>query len=481
MRLDPDDEIGVAGAPPLPAGPRAPTALLDRRPLRAIVDLAAPTTAVMMIATTTNVLHTYFVSRLGDASIAAVSLVFPISLIVITVMSGGLGAGVSSAIARNLGAGHVGRARAAAEHALLLSAGAAVFFTVVLELGAGAIFRVMGGRDEVLRQATLFGRTLFAGLAISFACGTFDSIMRGEGNVRIPALCATLSLVLQIVLTPLLMFVADLGLVGAPLATLGGQLIGSLPRARHIFGGHGMVHPRVFPAGVARRHFAEILRVGIPASLSAGLNYVALIVLTAILAHLGPEYLTAYGLGTRLDFLLFSIGYGLAVAALTLIGMATGARRPDLIERYVTRAGLLAVGVVAVPVLIAVARPHLWLGIFTASPEIHRIGAEYLGAVAPSYLFTVTAMVIASSFQGIGRATVPLAVMIVRVAAVVTAALVLTRALGWGAQSVFVAIAAGNVFSCLTLASLFRVAILRLRRAAPAPPVERPLSTVATR
>ena len=67
----------------------------------------------------------------------------------------------------------------------------------------------MGGRGAVLEQATQFARVLFGGLLITFTVGTFDSILRGTGNVRVPALCSTLSLVLQIVLTPVLMFSSD--------------------------------------------------------------------------------------------------------------------------------------------------------------------------------------------------------------------------------------------------------------------------------
>src|SRR2546425_9609375 len=73
-------------------------------PLAAVVRLAAPTTLVMAVAAVSNVVYTYFVSRLGMEAIGAVSLVFPVSLLAITAMAGGIGAGASSAVARALGA-----------------------------------------------------------------------------------------------------------------------------------------------------------------------------------------------------------------------------------------------------------------------------------------------------------------------------------------------------------------------------------------
>ena len=90
--------------------------------MRAVLKLATPMTFVMLVATTTNVLYTYYVSRLGADAIAAVSLVFPITLLVTTTMNGGLGAGATSGIARALGAGQPARAAAIAEHALAIAA-----------------------------------------------------------------------------------------------------------------------------------------------------------------------------------------------------------------------------------------------------------------------------------------------------------------------------------------------------------------------
>jgi putative MATE family efflux protein len=413
----------------------------------------------MLIAAVSNVLHTYFVSRLGDDAIAAVSLVLPIVLIMITVVSGGLGTGVASGIARALGAGRLAEARGVAEHALLITVLLAVAATAATELGVGALFRAMGGHGVVLEQATRFARVLFGGILITFAVGTFDSILRGTGNVRVPAICASLSLALQVALTPLLMFGAGLGLIGAPLATLSGQCIGLVPRLVYVFGGRAHFRPRPLPRQINGAHVTEILRVGVPAALSAGLNYIALVVLTGTVARFGNHYLAGYGLGTRLDFLLFSLGYGVAAATVTLVGMASGAGRGDLVPRYVVQSLLVAAAVVAIPAFLVTWQPALWIGRFTSAPAIEAVGASYFHWVGPTYLCVVVSMVIASAFQGLGHATAPLSVMVVRVVLVVGAALTATRMLGVGADIVFAIIAAGNVFACLALVALFRFAL----------------------
>lgn len=435
------------------------TALLALHPLRAIATLAAPTTAVMLIAAVSNVLHTYFVSRLGDDAIAAVSLVFPIVMILLTVVSGGLGTGVASGIARALGAGRAHDARAIAEHAIVITTGLAIGGSLTSELGARALFRLMGGEGAVLDQATLFSRVLFGGLLVSFSVGTFDSILRGAGNVRIPAMCSTLSLLLQIAFTPLFMFWLGLGLAGAPLATLAGQAIGLVPRSRFIFGANSPVRPRLIPGPLHPRHFAEILRVGIPASLSAALNYLTLMVLTGVVARFGAPHLAAYGLGSRLDFLLFSLGFGVAAAGLTLVGMAVGAGRPELVRRYVVQSALVAAGVVAVPAVAVTLRPAIWIGLFTDAPPIHAIGTDYFHIIGPTYVFIVVSMVVASAFQALARAVVPLVVMIARVALVLAAALLAVHTFDATVQTIFAIIATANVASCLVLVLLLRRAL----------------------
>lgn len=440
------------------ARPPAP-ALLAEPPLRAVVRLAAPTTAVMLIAALSNILHTYFVSRLGDDAIAAVSLVFPISMVLLTVVSGGLGAGVAAGIARALGGGRLADARALAEHALLITAGLAVAGTLATELGARQLFALMGGTGAVLDQATLFARVLFGGLLIAFAAGTLDAVLRGAGNVRVPALCGTLSLLLQIAFTPLLMFTLDLGLIGAPLATLAGQAIGLAPRAHFLFGVRSPVRPRLLPREFRLHHFTEILRVGIPASLSAGLNYLTLLVLTGTVARFGDAALAAYGLGSRLDFLLFSLGFGVAASAMTLVGMAIGAGQRARAGQYVRASALVAVALVALPTLLVIIRPSLWIGIFTDAPAIHAVGGAYFHIVGPTYVFMVVSMVVASSFQAQARAVVPLAVMVGRVVLVLGAAIAVVRVLAPADPlPIFAVIAAANVLSCLILCALFRLA-----------------------
>src|SRR5499426_107126 len=126
-----------------------PDHLLALTPPTAVGRLAAPTTGVMAVSAVSNVVYTYFVSRLGTDAIGAVSLVFPVSLLALTAMGGGIGAGAASAVARALGAGRRTEAAALAGQALALAVAIGLGFGLLIQVAAGNLFRLMGATGAV--------------------------------------------------------------------------------------------------------------------------------------------------------------------------------------------------------------------------------------------------------------------------------------------------------------------------------------------
>ena len=428
-------------------------------PMTAVLRFAAPTTGVMLVAALSNVLYTYYVSRLGSEAIAAVSLVFPVSLIAITALGGGLGAGTGSAVARAIGGRDATRAALVAIHAVILAVLVGVFFGLGVWLGSRTLFRAMGGSGNVLEQAVMFARWLFAGSAISFCVQVIDSILRGEANVRTPALWSTVSLFLQMLLTPVFMFWFAGGLVGAALGMVVAQGIALLPRLAHFRQGASALPVTKVKFTSSFAVVREILQVGIPASLSTTTNYIGLMALTSIIARYGDAHLAAYGLGTRMDFLLLSLAYGFGSGVLTLVGFVAGTGRPWLATRYVQSAGVCIVAVLGFIGLLLFRYPEGWLALFTDDPEIVAVGRTYFRFVALTYPFVGLSMVIAFAFQGLGRAAVPFAWTVLRVSLVVAIATAGVRLRSWPESTVFLTVATANVVSAAALTSLFWAAI----------------------
>ena len=194
--------------------------LLSMSPLHAIIQLGAPTMLVMGVAAASNVALTYYVSRLGTDAIGAVSLVFPVSLLATTAMAGGLGAGASSAVARALGGGRPEKRAPSRATPSSWRSRPASSSRSPPGSASRPFFGLMGAHGAVLDGASRFAHVLFGGAAITFTAGMLDSVLRGEGNVRVPAIWSSASLLGQIAITPVLMFGMGLGLVGAPIAML---------------------------------------------------------------------------------------------------------------------------------------------------------------------------------------------------------------------------------------------------------------------
>ena len=190
-------------------------------------------------------------------------------------------------------------------------------------------------------------------------------------------------------------------------------------------------------------------------------------VLTGVFARLGPDALAAYGLATRLDFVLLSLAYGVGSAVLTLVAMAAGARRLDRVHAVVVRGGAMIVALLAVPAALLAWRPGLWIGLFTADPAVHAVGDGYFRIAGPTYPAVGINMVVSFAFQGLGRAGIPTAFMAARIALLLAAALFVTGRLGLGPNAVFGVIAACNVAAVAAMLLLYRWLRSRMLRGAP--------------
>src|SRR3954454_11604738 len=137
--------------PPISAPAR--NSLVDGPILRTLLRLAWPNVLALSAGVCVVIAETSYIGRLGVESLAAMALVFPFVILTMTMSGGAMGGGVSSAIARALGAGDAMRASMLASHALLIGAALGLTFTVLMLTFGPALLRLLGGRGNVLAQA----------------------------------------------------------------------------------------------------------------------------------------------------------------------------------------------------------------------------------------------------------------------------------------------------------------------------------------
>jgi Na+-driven multidrug efflux pump len=187
-----------------------------------LLRLAAPNILTLLAFAGVITFDGFFLGRIGTNALAGASLAFPWVMIVLQTTNSGMGVGVSSAVARALGAGRRDRADALVFHALLLALAVAAIFSIVFLLGAPFLFHWMGGRDEMLADALSYANVALGGAVCICVANLLGNAVRGTGNMSFPASVLVGSVVVHIAISPLLIFgVGPLPALGPAGAGLG--------------------------------------------------------------------------------------------------------------------------------------------------------------------------------------------------------------------------------------------------------------------
>jgi putative MATE family efflux protein len=459
-------DIGVAELPVtnkdeilLPkVGAPARNVLLDGPILRTLLWLAWPNVVALSAGTSVVIAETSYIGRLGAESLAAMALVFPFVMVTMSMSGGAMGGGVSSAIARALGAGDKERAATLATHALLIGVAAGLTFTVVMLMFGPRLLESLGGRGNVLAHAVSYVYIYFGAGVLPWLSNTLASILRGTGNMKLPSLIILNSAVCQIVLGGILGLglgpIPQLGMSGVAAGTVIAYSIGSAIMAWYIFSGRARVKPIVKGLKIQRGVFFDILKVGALSCLSPIQSALTITILTHLLAVFGTEILAGYGIGARLEFLLTSVTFAVGVASVPMIGMSIGAGRVRRARQICWTAAAISFVLVGVVGTIFAIFPDQWVNFFTRDPGVHDASRQYLSTAGPVYAFIGLSISMYYSSQGAAKMGGPVLAQ--------TARLVFVGGGGWwlsthgaSAMSFFVLAAASMVvLGLLSVASV---------------------------
>jgi putative MATE family efflux protein len=440
--------------PPITAPAR--NALVDGPILRTLLRLAWPNVVALSAGVCVVIAETSYIGRLGVESLAAMALVFPFVILTMTMSGGAMGGGVSSAIARALGAGDAARAAMLASHAMLIGLTFGLAFTLVMLLFGPALLQFLGGRGNVLAQAIGYVQIFFGGVVVAWLMSTLAGILRGTGNMKLPSLMVLGSAVCQIILGGTLGLglgpVPQFGMRGVAAGSLIAFTISTAIMAWYILSGRARVTFAIKGLRIQRGMFFDILKVGAVACFSPLQSVLTVTIFTRMLADFGTEVLAGYGIGARLEFMLTSIAFAVGIASVPMVGMAIGAGRVARARSIAWTAGcvcFVSVGVIATVIAIF---PDLWVNIFTDDAGVRAASRQYLHTAAPMYAFIGLSISMYFSSQGAAKVLGPVLAQ--------TARLLFVAAGGWwllrhGATAAnFFALAAASMVVLGTLSSL---------------------------
>ncbi len=429
----------AAAARSLTAGPILPP----------LLRLAAPNLLVTTVYALVSGVDAYYIGKLGAEALAGISLVFPMVMLMQTMSVGAMGGGIASAIARAAGAGDRERADALAMHALLIGAGVGLLFTLGMLLGAGALFRLMGGYGESVQTALAYSDIFFGWAVLLWIFQSLAAILRGLGNMTLPAAVLVGGELFYVALAPALIFgigpIPALGVRGAALLVVLLYVVRILVLLRHFLSAQSRIRLRLRGLRIRAALFWEILRVGIPSSVSTLLTNLNILIVTTFAGLFGAYSLAGYGVGARLEYMLAPIVFGLGSALVTMVGTNIGAGQKERALRVAWTGAGLAAFLTGMVGLACAAFPETYMRLFTSNAEVIAVGASYLRTVGPVYLFYGLGISLFFASQGAGKPRWPLVASVVRFAITAGVGYLAVHWLDRGVEGLFLVVAVAFV------------------------------------
>jgi len=379
---------------------------------RNLITMAVPASVGFLFNTLYNVVDTYWGGRISTDALAALSLSFPVFLILLATGMG-ISSGTSALIANALGAGETDRAERYQAQGLSLAIFVAVVLIGPILLSLGPIFRFMGAAPGLMDTALSYSRVLVAGSIFFILNAVFNAGLTARGDTRSYRNFLIFGFVVNVGLDPLFMLgfgigsvqiVPAMGVAGIAGATILIQAFGSVYLALRMLRAGGMgSRPRISMTWPRLDYWREIASQGIPSALNMATIALGGFVITYFVARFGTNAVAAYGSALRIEQIALIPTIGLNIALATMVGQNNGAGRLDRVrESYVTslKMGLVVMVGILTPVLIFASR---LIGLFTDNQEVISIGLRYLYIQALTFYSYVVMNQANSVLQGLKK------------------------------------------------------------------------------
>ena len=371
---------------------------------RLLLRFSLPSTIAMLVNASYNIIDTIFVGRLGSDAIAALSVCFPIQML-LGGLAIGTGIGAASLISRSLGAGKRHEAATAAGQVFLL----ALVFGLLTFLGGFFYLRplllIFGATPDILELSEQYLSIISYGAVLLFLIMILNHTVRAEGNVMLSMTVMILSAITNIILDPIFIFVLGFGIRGAAIATVVSKVVGVGILLWYFAAKKSTLNVHLFNLAPNWPVIIDIYRVGLPSLFIQISANISLIVVNRILGSYGYIPIALMGLFVRLQMFAFMPVIGISHGLLPIIGYNFGAcQYPRIREAMIKGIGLGTVFVTFLG-LAFFAFPGVFLRIFSSDTELLELGETALRIMVIMYPLIAAQTISIVFFQAIGRGT----------------------------------------------------------------------------
>jgi len=377
----------------------------DDRIGQLMLKLSLPALVGLLVMTMYNVVDTIFVGHyVGPLGIAGLTIVFPAQMLTMAIGQM-MGMGGASLISRSIGAGNIHRA----EHALGNAVTSAVVLSVIVMIAGlsntDMWLRLMGASEAVLPYAREYMSIILIAVPFKTIAMAQNSLIRAEGNARVPMTGMIIGAVLNIILDAIFIILLDMGIRGAALGTLIASLVTVLYFMSYYLSGKSFLKIRTKTLVIEWGILGAILAIGIAAFASLSASSLTVVFINRALATFGGDVaISAYGLINRIMMFAFLPGIVIAQGLQPILGFNYGAKRYDRALKAI-KIAVIAATTFSIMVFLAVYfAPEVFIRVFTTDGEVIAVGSYAVKRIF--FLRYLIGFIIVGStvFQAMGKA-----------------------------------------------------------------------------
>ena len=370
---------------------------------KALLAMGIPTMIGMLVNAFYNLVDAYFVGGLGESQMGAISVVYPLGQVVVGL---GLlfGNGAASYISRLLGRGDKENADKVASTALYSSVSVGAVIIIISIVFLHPILKLLGATDSILPFAATYASIYIVSCIFNVFNVTMNNIVTSEGAAK-TTMCALLTgAVLNIALDPLFIYVFDLGVAGAAIATAISQIVSTCVYLTYIFRKKSVFHFRVKDCTYTKETMSEIFKIGIPTLVFQILTSVSISLINNAAGDYGDSAIAGMGVVTRLISMGSLSVFGFIKGFQPIAGYSYGAKKFDRLREAIKTSILWSTAFCVIFGVILALFPTAIVSQFTkGDAEMIRIGAASLRANGISIMLFGFYTVYSSLFLALGK------------------------------------------------------------------------------
>lgn len=399
-----------------------------------IIKMSLPAMISMIVQALYNIVDSIFVAKISEQALTALSIAFPIQMIIVSIFVG-LGVGVNSFMSRKLGEDNKNDAINAAEHGLVIGIILWIMLAILSSFLPRIFLQMFTDEPTVLKYAVEYTTIVMLFSFGSIITEVCMNILRSSGDVISSMKIQLLGAITNIILDPFfifgLLFFPKLGVVGAAVATVIGQISAMIFAIILVERNKNGLKLNIKKFHYSNNITGEVFKVGIPAMFMQMLGSVMVSGVNLILMGFSGTSVAVFGAYFKLQSFIYMPVFGLTQGIMPIVGYNYGAKNKHRVLETIKYGCIFASGIMLVGTTIFLIFPRQLLMLFSSTPQMESIGINCLRIISIGFVLSGVSLVLSTVFQALGKAQVSLVISFARqIIVLLPVAFVLSRLIG---------------------------------------------------